>query len=142
MSDLNFNQKKDNLIAELKALSDPEDRFTFIVERAQCQENIPEELKLDSFKVKGCMSQLWIVPSVDQLGICKFQADGDALIPKGITLLILDLFQNEKPKTIIDADLSFLDQLGLKEQLTPNRRNALSKIEDYVKDFARGVIHD
>lgn len=136
---MSFEEKKKQLIDDFNSLIDPEDRFTYIIERAKAEKEISPEYKFESFKVKGCLSQLWIAPKVNESGNCSFLCDGDALIPKGIALIILDLFQDEKKEVVISADLSFLDNLGLKEQLTPNRRNALSKIEEYVKNFARGL---
>lgn len=134
---LSFSEKKQRLIGDLEALDDPQDRFQFLVERAKEESELDAEYKLDSFKVKGCMSQLWIVPKFEEDRTFTFLCDCDAMIPKGIALTILDLFQNETKAVIESADLSFLQELGLKEQLSPNRRNALAQIENYVKHYAK-----
>lgn len=135
----NFEERKKELIEELKALQDPQDRFQFLVERAKEEPLLPDEYKLDSFKVKGCMSSLWIAPKFGEEKKVNFLCDCDAMIPKGIALTILDLFQGETPENIIDSDLTFLSELGLKEQLSPNRRNALSQIENYIKHYAKSL---
>ena len=134
-----FEDRKKDLIEELEALNDPQDRFQFLVERAKEERPLSDEYKLDSFKVKGCMSSLWIAPKFNEDKTVSFLCDCDAMIPKGIALTILDLFQDETPKNIIDSDLSFLSELGLKEQLSPNRRNALSQIENYIKHYAKSL---
>lgn len=134
-----FEDRKKDLIEELEALNDPQDRFQFLVERAKEEPPLSDEYKLDSFKVKGCMSSLWIAPKFNEDKTVSFLCDCDAMIPKGIALTILDLFQDETPKNIIDSDLSFLSELGLKEQLSPNRRNALSQIENYIKHYAKSL---
>jgi cysteine desulfuration protein SufE len=125
---------------ELAVMEEPSDRFEYFVERAQSAPTLAAEFCIDSFKVPGCISQLWIVPSVND-DHCFFLCDGDAVIPKGIALVLLDLFQGVSANEIVAFDKSKLNDLGIAEILTPNRRNALSSVFSAVYNFASSLSH-
>lgn len=120
---------------ELEALVAAEDRLEFFVEQAKSVPALAQDLRSESFRVRGCISNLWIVPSCTG-GKCSFICDGDAIIPKGVAITILEIFQDAEPQEILSFDRSRLGALGIAEVLTPNRRNALAHVFDVVFQFA------
>ena len=86
-----IGSKIENLIEDLGSISDPQDKFVYIVERAKSAPDFPEEAKIDQFRVPGCLSHMWIYPRSEG-NICYYQVESDAQIPKGIAVLITELF--------------------------------------------------
>ena len=135
MTESSFSNRKNELIEEFEDLDDPQDRLIYLVDRGKSHPTLPEELKVDKYRVPGCLSRVWVCPSVEK-GACKFRIDSDAQIPKGIAAILAELASGLTPSEIRDADFSFLNELGLTEHLTPNRRNALSRIVSIVLSYA------
>ena len=123
------------LLADLDLVSD---RLEFFVDQAKHAESLAPHYRSESFRVRGCISNLWIVPSYAN-GCCQFLCDGDAVIPKGVACTILELFQHATPAEILSFDSAHLKQLGIAEILSPNRRNALSHVFDVVYRFALSI---
>ena len=91
--------------------------------------------KTDENLIKGCQSKVWLYSSYDK-GKIHFQADSDAIISKGIVAILLSVLNNRSPLEILSADLSFIDEIGLKEHLSPNRANGLSSMLKQIKFYA------
>lgn len=132
---MSFQLRKQALIRDFSDLHDPEDRFTYIIERGRGLERLPVEFCQQCYRVRGCLSQLWLVPSFLQ-GICNFRVDSDAEIPRGIAAILVSLVDGLSPEEIIAADFEFIKTLGIAGILSPNRRNALSHIITSLKLFA------
>lgn len=137
MSDI--SSKIENMIEDLGSISDPQDKFVYIVERAKSAPDFPEEAKIDQFRVPGCLSHMWIYPRSEG-NICYYQVESDAQIPKGIAVLITELFDGQAASDIIATDVEFIKDLGIAHLLSPNRRNALSHIISYVKAYAKSLV--
>lgn len=133
-----LEQKKQELIDSLSVFPDSYERFTYIVDLAKEKPDLPEDQRIDAFKVEGCMSQLWLVPSLDD-GRCYFQADSDSSIVKGMAGILCDFYSGENPDAIIATEPSFLDEVGLLRHLTGNRRNGLSKVRERIVRFAESA---
>ncbi len=129
-------QRFEKLAQNLQDLEDIQDRLEFFVEQAGHSTGLPEDLKIENFRVQGCISNLWIVPELKNQR-CYYRCDGDAVIPKGIAVSVLEVFTDSTPEEILNFDLKRLAELGITEILSPNRRNALSRICDVAVQFAR-----
>lgn len=129
-------QKLQELLTDLDAVGD---RLEFFVDQAKQAGELAPQYRSESFRVRGCISNLWIVPSYTS-GRCHFLCDGDAVIPKGVAWTILELFQQATPAEILSFDRNHLKQLGIAEILSPNRRNALSYVYEVVYRFALSIV--
>ena len=131
-----LEQKKNTLVEEIMLIPDAYERLGYIVERGKKADGLTEDLRIDSFKIEGCMSQLWIVPAYKE-GLCSFKSESDSAIVKGIASLICDFYSNEKPDDIQKTDADFLSEVGITQHLSPNRRNGLSRIVESIQRFAK-----
>ena len=112
------------------------ERFTYIIDRAKSTDPLPEDCKIETFLIKGCVSQLWVFPQF-QDGLCQFQADSDASITKGTAGLLCELYSNETPEDIVRMEPDFLADVGITQHLSPNRRNGLTGVRDKIKAYAQ-----
>jgi cysteine desulfuration protein SufE len=94
---------------------------------------MPEEFHIDEFKIRGCQSQVWVKPEKSN-GTVRFLGDSDALITKGLVALLIRVLDDQPPEAIASADLGFLDKIGMKEHLSPTRKNGLASM---VKQMQR-----
>jgi cysteine desulfuration protein SufE len=96
---------------------------------------IDEKLKNDDKLIKGCQSKVWVHAEINN-GKVEFTADSDAIITKGIIAILIRVFSNQSPKAIIEANTDFIDQIGLKEHLSPTRANGLVSMIKQIKMYA------
>ena len=134
-----LKQKKDALVEEITLIPDAYERLGYIVDRGKKADGLAEDLRIDSFKIEGCMSQLWIVPAYKE-GLCSFKSESDSAIVKGIASLICDFYSNEKPDDIQKTDTDFLSEVGITQHLSSNRRNGLSRIVESIQRFAKSCL--
>jgi len=92
-------------------------------------------LKNESYEVKGCQSKVWLNAEMKD-GLLYFKADSDAVITKGIISLLIKVLSGNKPADIVNADMNFINEIGLKDHLSPNRANGLTSMINYMKKFA------
>ena len=100
----------------------------------------PEKLKDPAHLIEGCQSRVWIEASLDPDGHVIFLADSDALIVKGIVALLLRVLSGHSPKEILDADLYFIERIGLKEHLSPTRSNGLVAMVRQMRNYAKAFL--
>ncbi len=132
---VSIEDKRDQLVEELIPFEDHLERLTYVIDRAKDNPGLDEEYKIDTFLIKGCVSQLWIFPSfVD--GKCHYQADSEASITKGTASLLCDLYSGESPADIISLEPDFLSDVGITQHLSPNRRNGLTGVREKIKAYA------
>lgn len=134
-----LESKKQQLIEDLSIFPDPYERFTHVVELAREKPDLPDDLRVDAFRVEGCMSQLWLVPELKD-GRCFFRADSDSSIVKGMAGILCDFYSDEAPEDVAAVEPDFLDEVGLLRQLTGNRRNGLSKVRERIRRFAESAL--
>ena len=134
-----LKQKKDALVEEITLIPDAYERLGYIVDRGKKADGLSEDLRINSFKIEGCMSQLWIVPAYKE-GLCSFKSESDSAIVKGIASLICDFYSNEKPDDIQKTDADFLSEVGITQHLSANRRNGLSRIVESIQRFAKSCL--
>ena len=133
---MNLKEKKESLIAEITLIPDAYERLGYIVDSGKNAEGLPEDLRTDTFKIQGCMSQLWVVPEYKN-GLCHYQSESDSAIVKGIANLICDFYSGALPKEIVETSADFLSEVGITQHLSPNRRNGLSRIVESIQRFAK-----
>ena len=138
---MNLKEKKEALIEEITLIPDAYERLGYIVDRGKNAEGLPDDLRIDTFKIEGCMSQLWVVPE-HKNGLCHYQSESDSAIVKGIANLICDFYSEALPKEIIETNADFLSEVGITQHLSPNRRNGLSRIVESIQRFAKSCIAD
>ena len=124
---MSIEEKRDQLTEELMPFEDHLERFAYIIDRAKDEPGLDQEYKIDTFLIKGCVSQLWIFPRFEN-GKCYFQADSDASITKGTATLLCELYSGESPQDVIDLEPDFLSEVGITQHLSPNRRNGLTGV--------------
>jgi cysteine desulfuration protein SufE len=130
-----LDEKRQRLIDDMSFLPDRFERFTYIVDYGKDRESLPESLRTDTFRVEGCQSQLWLVPEFHD-GVCAFKADSDSAIVKGIATIICDYYTDETPEAILGGNVDFLQEVGVDQHLSSNRRNGLGKVDERIKRFA------
>lgn len=113
------------------------DRYAYIIEMGSTLPEFPESGKKPSNLIEGCQSRVWIDAKSLPDGRIHFDADSDALIVKGIVVLLMRVLNDRTPEEILDADLHFIDKIGLKEHLSPTRSNGLVAMVRQMRDYAR-----
>ena len=136
---MTLEQKKDALVEEITLIPDAYERLGYIVDRGKKAEGLTEDLRIDSFKIEGCMSQLWVVPAYKE-GLCSFKSESDSAIVKGIASLLCDFYSEAKPDDIRITDADFLSEVGITQHLSPNRRNGLSRIVESIQHLAKSCL--
>tara|TARA_Y100000385_G_C13030676_1_gene610581 strand:- start:1035 stop:1454 length:420 start_codon:yes stop_codon:yes gene_type:complete len=136
---MTLKQKKDALVEEITLIPDAYERLGYIVDRGKKADGLTEDLRIDSFKIEGCMSQLWVVPAYKE-GLCSFKSESDSAIVKGIASLLCDFYSEAKPDDIRKTNADFLSEVGITQHLSPNRRNGLSRIVESIQHFAKSCL--
>ena len=111
------------------------DKYEYLIELGKSVPKINEENKKEENIIKGCQSKVWL-HAEKQDGLVRFYADSDAIITKGIISLLIRIFSNQKPEDIINASLDFIDDIGLRQHLSPNRANGLNNMIKKIKFYA------
>ena len=128
-------QTQQELIDEFALFSDWQDRYEHLIELGRDLPLIAPEHKTDDNLVRGCQSRVWLY-AAPQNGHIHFTADSDAMITKGLVALLVRVFNNRTPQEIIGASTDFIDTIGLRAHLSPNRANGLSAMIDQMKRYA------
>lgn len=128
-------QTQQELIDEFALFSDWQDRYEHLIELGKDLPLIAPEHKTDDNLVRGCQSRVWL-HAAPQNGLVHFTADSDAMITKGIVALLVRVFNDRTPQEILGASTEFIDRIGLRAHLSPNRANGLSAMIDQMKRYA------
>lgn len=126
----------DNLVDNFSALDDWEDRYKYLIDLGNTLPPMDESLKTEAVKVRGCMSQVWMILSWDQDGRLRLLADSDAQIVRGLIAVLSAIFSGKTAEEAarIDVEKDF-QQLGLDQHLSPNRRNGFFSMVEAVRAF-------
>ena len=128
------NAQKD-IIDNFLFFDDWTEKYEYIIELSKDLEFMSENLKNEDNLIKGCQSKVWLHAEMVN-GKINFLADSEAIITKGIISILLNVFNNRKPQEILDSDMGFIEKIGLKEHLSPNRANGLSSMYKQIKFYA------
>lgn len=134
---MTINETQDEIIDEFEGLTDWMDRYAYIIDLGNTLPDFPESEKTPQNLIEGCQSRVWITAHQNDNGTIHFQADSDALIVKGIVALLMRVLDNHTPDEILNADLYFIDRIGLKEHLSPTRSNGLLAMVKQIHNYAR-----
>ena len=132
---MTIKEKQEEIIEEFALFDEWMDKYEHIIEIGKDLPIIEEKYKTDDNLIKGCQSRVWLhAEQID--GKLIFTADSDAIITKGIIGLVIRVFSGHSPKEISDADLFFINEIGLQEHLSPTRSNGLLSMLKQIKMYA------
>jgi cysteine desulfuration protein SufE len=130
-----LQQIQDAIIDEFSIYDDWMDRYNYLIEISKDLPAIDAKFKSNENLIKGCQSRVWLNGDLED-GKVVFTADSDAIITKGIVALLIKVLSNREPDEIINADLYFIDKIGLKENLSPTRANGLVSMIKQMRMYA------
>lgn len=126
---------QNDIIEEFSMFDDWMQRYEYMIELGKSLPLINDQYKTDDNIIKGCQSKVWVHAEMKDDKVV-FTADSDAIITKGIIAILIRVFSNQTPKDIIEADTAFIDEIGLKEHLSPTRANGLVSMIKQLKMYA------
>lgn len=132
---MTIKEIQEEIIDEFSMFEDWMERYEYIIELGKSLPLINETHKTAENLIAGCQSKVWLHPEFEANKI-SFTADSDAILTKGIVAILLRVFNGQKPKDILEADLYFVDEIGLKEHLSPTRANGLVSMIKQIKLYA------
>ena len=124
-----------NLIEDFSFFEDWTQRYEYMIELSKGLEKMDVQMKNNKNIIKGCQSKVWLHAELNE-GKIKFLADSEAIITRGIIAILLTIFNNRTPNEIIESDTNFIEKIGLKEHLSPNRANGLYSMIKQIKFYA------
>ncbi|MEK9997123.1 MAG: SufE family protein [Cryomorphaceae bacterium] len=130
-----IKERQDVLVEEFEFFDEWMDKYNHIIEMGKSLDALPEEKKNDDLLVQGCQSKVWLHAEKNGENV-RFKADADAIIAKGIVAMLIDVFDNQPAKEVAAADLGFLEEIGLKDHLSPTRANGLMSMIKQMKFYA------
>ena len=126
---------QEEIVDEFSMFDDWMQRYEYMIELGKSLPLIEEQYKTDDNIIKGCQSKVWVHAELNNDKIA-FTADSDAIITKGIIAILIRVFSNQHPSDIIEANTNFIDEIGLKEHLSPTRANGLVSMIKQLKMYA------
>ena len=132
---MTINEIQDEIIEEFSGFDDWMDKYQMLIDLGNEQEPLDEKYKTESNLIDGCQSRVWLQADYAD-GKIHFSAESDALIVKGIVALLIRVLSDHTPQEILDADLYFIEEIGLKEHLSPTRSNGLVAMVKQIRMYA------
>ena len=132
---MTIEESQQEIIEEFSEMDDWMDRYQLLIDMGEEQKPLPAEEKNEDNLIDGCQSRVWIVCH-EKDGLLQFRAESDALIVKGIIALLIRVINNHTPLEILDAHLHFIDDIGLREHLSPTRSNGLLAMIKQINFYA------
>ena len=133
---MSLEESKQSIIDDFSMFDEWLDKYEYIIELGKKLDSFPEKKKTDDRLIKGCQSRVWLDWEVKD-GKLYFTADSDAIITKGIISLLISVYSGRSAEEIAGDDFSFLEKLGLKENLSPTRANGLESMVETIKRAAK-----
>jgi cysteine desulfuration protein SufE len=138
---MTINEIQDEIIEEFEGFDDWMDKYQMLIDLGNDLEPLPKQYKTEQNLIDGCQSRVWVqcdlVPAAEgDAPVMHLQADSDALIVKGIVALLLRVLNDHTPQEILDADLYFIERIGLREHLSPTRSNGLLAMVRQIRAYA------
>ena len=132
---MTINEIQDEIIEEFSGFDDWMDKYQLLIDLGNEQEPLEDQYKKEQNLIDGCQSRVWLVADFSDGKIC-VRAESDALIVKGIVALLIRVLSGHTPQEILDADLYFIEEIGLKEHLSPTRSNGLVAMVKQMRSYA------
>ncbi|MCR5780069.1 MAG: SufE family protein [Bacteroidaceae bacterium] len=131
-----INDIQDEIVDEFSDFEDWMDKYQLLIDLGSDQQPLPESAKTEQNLIDGCQSRVWLTAELTPEGLVHFEAESDALIVKGIVTLLIRVLSDHTPQEILDADLYFIERIGLREHLSPTRSNGLLAMLKQMKAYA------
>lgn len=132
---MTINDKQDSLIEDFAFFDDWMSKYDYIIQLGKQLNGIDDKFKKDEFLIKGCQSNVWLGAELKD-GKVVYTADSDAIITKGLVAMMIEVLSDQKPEDIVNSNLYFVDEIGLKEHLSPTRANGLVSMIKQIKLYA------
>jgi cysteine desulfuration protein SufE len=132
---MTINEKQDEIIEEFSVFDDWMDKYSYLIEIGNGLEGFDEKNRVDQNLIEGCQSRVWLNGELKD-GKVYYTADSDAIITKGIVALLISVLSGHTPDEILNAELYFIDKIGLKEHLSPTRSNGLVSMIKQMRMYA------
>ncbi len=126
---------QEEIVEEFSLFENKDDIYNYIIELGKNLPAFPEEHRKDDNLIKGCQSKVWVFPTT-QTGLMHIHGDSDSTLVKGLVSLVLRVYSDRQPNEIVNNDLFFIDQIGLKSLLSMNRANGLASLVKQIKLYA------
>lgn len=133
---MTIEEIQQEVIDEFNDYEDWMDKYQLLIDLGSEQEPLPQQYKTEANLIDGCQSRVWLQADLESDGTIHFQAESDALIVKGIVTLLIRVLDGQTPDDILSADLHFIEDIGLKEHLSPTRSNGLLAMLKQMKLYA------
>ena len=132
---MRIKEIQDDIVEEFALFEDWMQKYEYMIELGKSIDLIDSKNKVDTNLIKGCQSKLWLFAELKN-GKIIFSADSEAIITKGIAAILLRVFSNQTPFDVLNSDLKYIDEIGLKEHLSPTRANGLVSMIKQMKYYA------
>lgn len=132
---MTLTEKKQQIIDDFSLYDEWLDKYEYLIELGKALDPFPEEKKTEDRLIKGCQSRVWLDAEVDG-GVLVLTADSDALITRGIISLLVSVYSGRTPAEILADDFSFLETIGLRDNLSPTRANGLVSMIETIRTIA------
>ena len=135
---MTISQIQEEIITDFSMFEDWESKYEYMIDLGKNLPLIDPKYKTEQYLIKGCQSQVWLHADLEQDKVI-FTADSDAIITKGIVAILINVFSGQKAIDILEANLDFIDKIGLKEHLSPTRANGLVSMIEQIKLYAKAL---
>jgi len=132
---MTIQEIQNEIVDEFSFFENWEQRYEYLIELGKNLKPVPEEKKTDDKIIKGCQSTVWLDARMDG-EVMVFEADSDAILPKGLTALLVRMYHHQKPEDILNSETKFIEEIGLQEFLSPTRANGLLAMIKQFKFYA------
>ena len=137
---MTIKEVQQQIVDEFAIFTDWMDKYEYLIELGKSVPVIEESGKLEENLIKGCQSRVWLEAEYRE-GLLWFKADSDAIITKGIISLLIKVFSGRTPEEILSADMNFIEEIGLQENLSPTRANGLISMINRIKSYAQTYVN-
>ena len=132
---MTLDEIQEEIIAEFEQFGDWMEKYNYLIEISKDLEPLDTKFKTPDNVIHGCQSRVWLVADIQDAKLV-FKADSDAIITKGIIALLIKVLSGQTPEVVMNADLYFIDQIGLRQNLSPTRSNGLLSMVKQMKMYA------
>ena len=137
MNNRSISAIEDEIVEEFELFDEWGEKYEYIIELGQKLDDLDDKYKIDSNKIKGCQSSVWL-NAFEKDGVIIFEADSDSTFVKGEIALLIRVLSGQKPADIVNTDLAFIDKIGLRQHLAMTRANGLASMIKQMKLYALG----
>ncbi len=132
-------ERAQKIVNEFALFDDWMGRYEYLIDLGRRLPPLADAFKTDAYRIRGCQAQVWVRAETNEGDHVRYAGDSDAAITKGLVALLIRVFDDQPPETVVRADLGFLDAIGMKEHLSPTRKNGLAAMVDQMKARAEYV---